>query len=212
VGGTKNVNLAKLAALKPSHVLLNRDENTLATLAAVQAFGPAPTILANHPITPLDNLVVFRELGNAFNAQAAATALCDQFQAVYDAALAQVWQPKRVLYLIWQNPWMTVASNTYISQTLALFGLHTFPVEAGEMVGASRYPVIADLASCVKTHQIDAVLLSTEPYSFKDSHCAALQTQLGVPVHLINGEYTSWYGSRAIEALPALAVWRKTLG
>jgi ABC-type Fe3+-hydroxamate transport system substrate-binding protein len=211
VGGTKVVNLAKLAALAPTHVLLNRDENTLATLAAVQAFEPAPLILANHPITPLDNLAIFRELGDAFDAQLAATALCQQFQAVYDAALSQPWQPKRVLYLIWQDPWMSVASNTYISQTLALFGLHTFPAEAGEIVGASRYPVIADLATCVKTHQIDAVLLSTEPYSFKDSHCAALQTQLGVPVHLINGEHTSWYGSRAIEALPALAAWRNQL-
>ncbi len=211
VGGTKDVNLGKLAALKPSHVLLNRDENTLATLAAVQAFAPAPSILANHPLAPLDNLDVFRDLGETFNAKPAAGQLCQQFQAAYDAVTAQTWQPKRVLYLIWQDPWMSVASNTYISQTLALYGLHTFPAVQAQTVGATRYPVIADLNACVKTHGIDAVLLSTEPYSFNESHCAALQAQLGVPVHLVNGEYTSWYGSRAIEALPALAAWRITL-
>jgi ABC-type Fe3+-hydroxamate transport system substrate-binding protein len=212
VGGTKDVNLKKLAALKPSHVLLNRDENTLATLAGVQAFQPAPQILANHPLAPRDNLAVFCELGEAFNVQAAAEQLCQQFQAVYDAALAQQWAPKRVLYLIWQHPWMSVASNTYISQTLALFGLHTYPSVVGETVGATRYPVIADLAACIKAQGIDAVLLSTEPYSFNDSHCAALRVQLGVPVHLVNGEHTSWFGSRAIEALPALAAWRIGLG
>ncbi len=211
VGGTKNVNLAKLSALKPTHVLLNRDENTLATLAAVQSFSPAPLIIANHPIAPLDNLNVFCELGEAFNCQAAAARLCEQFQTAYDAALAAAWPSKRVLYLIWQDPWMTVANNTYISQTLALFGLHTYPSVQGDHVGATRYPVIADLVACIKTHAIEAVLLSTEPFSFNQTHCDALQAQLNTPVSLINGEFTSWYGSRAIEALPELAAWRNRL-
>jgi ABC-type Fe3+-hydroxamate transport system substrate-binding protein len=211
VGGTKDVNLPKLAALRPSHVLLNRDENTLATLAAVQAFQPAPQVLANHPIAPIDNLAIFRELGEAFHVQAAAKLLCQHFQTVYDAALAQRWAPKRVLYLIWQDPWMSVASNTYISQTLALLGLHTCPALQAKDVGATRYPVVADLKACIQAHSIDAVLLSTEPYRFTQSHCASLHAQLGVPVHLINGEHTSWYGSRAIEALPALAAWRQTI-
>jgi hypothetical protein len=212
VGGTKDVNLAKLAALKPTHVLLNRDENTLATLAAVQAFVSAPQVMANHPLTPLDNLAIFNELGAVFNCQPAADRLCEQFQTAYDAVLTQslqaTWQPKRVLYLIWQDPWMTVASNTYISQTLALFGLHTCPSVQGEVVGATRYPMIADLAACVKTHHIDAVLLSTEPFSFNQAHCNTLRAELNIPVHLINGEHTSWYGSRAIQAMSALAAWR----
>jgi ABC-type Fe3+-hydroxamate transport system substrate-binding protein len=215
VGGTKDVNLSKLAALKPTHVLLNRDENTLSTLAAVQALVPAPQVMANHPQTPVDNLDIFRELGTAFDCRPAAARLCEQFETAYDAVLTQslqaTWQPKRVLYLIWQDPWMTVASNTYISQTLALFGLHTCPSVQGEVVGATRYPVIADLATCVKTHAIDAVLLSTEPFSFNQSHCDTLQAELDVPVHLINGEYTSWYGSRAIQAMPALAAWRSSV-
>jgi hypothetical protein len=195
-------------------VLLNRDENTLATLAAVQAFVPAPQVMANHPQTPLDNMDIFHELGAAFYCQAAAARLCEQFQTAYDAVLTQslqaTWQPKRVLYLIWQDPWMTVAGNTYISQTLALFGLHTCPNVLGEVVGATRYPVIADLAACVKTHHIDAVLLSTEPFSFNQAHCNTLRAELNIPVHLINGEYTSWYGSRAIQAMPALAAWRSS--
>lgn len=205
VGGTKTVNVRKLAALKPSHVLLNRDENTLATLAAVQAFEPAPRVLANHPMSPLDNLAVLRELGEVFNAQAAAQLWCQQFQAVFDTVSRAQWQPKRVLYHIWQDPWMSVARNTYISQTLALFGLHTYPNVQGDTVGATRYPVIADLQRCIVQHHIEAVLLSTEPYRFTAAHCAALSAQLAVPVHLINGEHTSWYGSRAIAALPALA-------
>jgi ABC-type Fe3+-hydroxamate transport system substrate-binding protein len=211
VGGTKDVNLAKLAALKPSHVLLNRDENTLATLAAVQALTPSPIVIANHPLCPLDNLSVFRQLGDAFDAAVAGETLCHQFQTVYDAALARSWRPKRVLYLIWQDPWMSVARNTYISQTLALFGLHTVPALMGEIVGASRYPVIADLKQCVQAQAIDAVILSTEPFNFTQAHCALLNEQLCVPVYLVNGEYTSWYGSRAIEALPALATWRASL-
>ena len=32
---------------------------------------------------------------------------------------------RRVLYLIWRAPWMTVSADTYVSRTLALAGLDT---------------------------------------------------------------------------------------
>lgn len=212
VGGTKQVNLKKLARLAPTHVLLNRDENTLDTLAAVQAFESAPRILANHPLSPQDNYSIFQELGKVFGAQVAADALAKRFERELLAVQAHSWPQRRVLYLIWQDPWMTVARNTYISQTLALFGLHTFPSVTGKLVGASRYPAIPDLAACVHAQGIDAVLLSSEPYAFTPKDCDALQAQLGVPVHLVDGEMTSWYGSRAIAALPYLAQFVGALG
>ena len=49
------------------------------------------------------------------------------------------------------------------------------------------------------------MLLSSEPYHFKDRHvprCRALVP--GARVSLIDGEMTSWYGSRAIQGLSYL--------
>ena len=214
VGGTKTVNFAKLERLNPSHVLLNYDENTLATLHAVQAFRTVPQVVNTHPQAPLDNLPLYRQLGKMFDVTPAADALCERFQGAYDSISTTKFKPLKVLYLIWAEPYMTVASNTYVSQTLALFGLQTMPTAQGEVLGASRYPSVgsaAELAACVANNKVDCVLLSTEPYAFNAAHSQQLALQLGVPVHLIDGELTSWYGSRAIAALPALAAWRSLL-
>src|SRR6478735_1578312 len=47
VGGTKDVNLAKLRRLRPSHVLVNVDENRLETVQALREF--VPHIVVTHP-------------------------------------------------------------------------------------------------------------------------------------------------------------------
>jgi hypothetical protein len=46
--------------------------------------------------------------------------------------------------------------------------------------------------------ELDAVLLSTEPYRFTEDHADALERQIGKPVLLVDGEMLSWYGSRAV--------------
>ena len=141
--------------------------------------------------------------------------LCQQFELALAEVKTQQFSPLRVLYLIWAQPYMSVARNTYIANTLQLLNLNTVPDVLGTPVGASRYPVVAenagDLAGFVSKNRLDAVLLSTEPYAFSAAHVAEMQAQLGLPVHLIDGELTSWYGSRAIQALPRLTQWRKAL-
>jgi hypothetical protein len=79
---------------------------------------------------------------------------------------------------------------------LALFGLHTVPQEAQK-----RYPELATL----EAPGAELVLLSSEPYRFREKHRAELASALQKPVHLIDGEMTSWYGSRAIQGMRYLA-------
>ena len=107
-----------------------------------------------------------------------------------------------MLYLIWREPWMTVSRDTYISRTLALVGWETFPASADE-----RYPEIdpAELAGSV-----ERVLLSSEPYRFREKHLAEVEALVpGARVSLIDGEMTSWYGSRAIEGLRYLGAYAR---
>ncbi|HMU16063.1 MAG TPA: helical backbone metal receptor, partial [Thauera aminoaromatica] len=70
VGGTKDVNLARIRELAPTHVLVNMDENRRETVDALAAF--VPHIVVTHPNTPQDNLVLFALLGGVFGAEGAA--------------------------------------------------------------------------------------------------------------------------------------------
>jgi ABC-type Fe3+-hydroxamate transport system substrate-binding protein len=190
VGGTKTVNLAKIRSLEPTHVVLNMDENRKEDAEALEKF--VPNLVVTHPLAPLDNLALYRRFGNVFAREREAEALCMRFQTAYDAAKAARYRERRVLYLIWRDPWMTVSRDTYISRTLALFGLRTLP-EAS----AGRYPKLEDL----RTIDAELVLLSSEPYRFRDQHRREVEALTGKPALLIDGEMTSWYGPRAIAGL-----------
>ena len=48
-----------------------------------------------------------------------------------------------MLYLIWHDPWMTVARDTYLSRMLARVGWLTLPAVDGGDAGAARYPALA---------------------------------------------------------------------
>ncbi len=204
VGGTKDIDLGRLRALAPTHVILNIDENRKEHARVLAEFVPA--LVVTHPLSPLDNLALYRLIGGIFGREREAEALCERFQARYAAlgAAAGELAPERVLYLIWRNPWMTVSRDTYVSRMLALVKWETIPEITGD-----RYPKISLDDDAVDAARV--VLLSTEPYPFRDAHLAEVRASLprARKVELIDGEMTSWYGSRAIEALGYLLQFRK---
>ena len=200
VGGTKDVNLVKVRALAPTHVLLNIDENEKATAAALAQF--VPHLVVTHPLGPLDNPPLYRLIGGIFGREQAAEALCAQFRQAHDALAlaARAWPRQRVLYLIWKDPWMTVSHDTYIARTLALAGWDTVPGSA-----TARYPQVELDQTLLQDAEV--VLLSSEPYRFRARHVAelrALPLMRGKTLALIDGEMTSWYGSRAIAGMDYL--------
>lgn len=190
VGGTKTVNLEKIRALAPTHVILNKDENLRETAEALAAF--VPNLIVTHPLAPEDNLALFRQFGTAFGRQREAETLCARFETALQAATQRSYPERKVLYLIWKDPWMSVSRDTYISRTLRLFGLHTLPATTAE-----RYPTLPALDG----QGVDLVLLSSEPYRFAERHLAEVASLAGRPALLVDGEMTSWYGPRAIAGL-----------
>lgn len=204
VGGTKDVKLDRVRALAPTHAIVNVDENELPAVEALREF--VPHIVVTHPQAPDDNLALYRLLSGVFGRAHAAERLCADLQRELDACRAIDWPRERVLYLIWKDPWMTVASDTYIARTLACVGWEVPHGPGGER-GAARYPALADLDAAAA--QADRVLLSTEPFMFRARHVDALRARLaGTPVELIDGEMTSWYGSRACRGLAYLRARR----
>lgn len=196
VGGTKDVNIEKIRALAPTHVVVNMDENTRPTVDALADF--VPHIVVTHPLAPRDNLALARLLGSIFCVTGAAERWCATFEAAYaQLQAAPKGPPQRVLYCIWQDPWMAVSADTYIARMLAEIGWQVAP-----LADPARYPRFAWSAALVAG--IDRVLLSSEPYRFTQEHVDALERQIGVPVQLVDGEMLSWYGSRSVAGLDYL--------
>jgi len=209
VGGTKDVNLAKLRRLAPTHVIVNVDENRAETAQALQTF--VPQVLVTHPRGPEDVETLIAQLATTFQreptvAERAAELRLDLRRAL-DAATADA--ESSVLYLIWREPWMTVARDTYISRLLARVGWHTWPELEGGEHGAARYPVVrGDEPGLARVRE---VLLSSEPYAFEAVHMDAARALCpGARVRLVDGELLSWYGPRTVSGLRYLQELRRT--
>ena len=209
VGGTKDVNLERIRALAPTHLLVNIDENRLETVEALASL--VPSIIVTHPCSPRDNLELFRLLGGIFGAEAAAGRLAAELEAALGEAaeLRAAMPAETVLYLIWREPWMTVARDTYIAATLAEVGWSTLPAVEGGETGAARYPAFDWNAPWLAG--VERVLLSTEPYRFRAAHLAEVARLAARPALLVDGEMVSWYGSRAARGLRWLMALRRGL-
>lgn len=203
VGGTKKINMTRVQALAPTHAILNVDENPKSMAEELRDIGIE--IITTHPMCPTDNLVLYKLIGGVFNRTDQAKDLANEFTAALrsitstaDGAL------KRVLYLIWQDPWMAVSADTYIANTLSLVNwqIATPGVIDGQSGDAARYPKIN--ISNRDLEDIDLILFSSEPYSFTKNDIDEFEFSYPDHAHkghIIDGEMTSWYGSRAIKGL-----------
>jgi len=223
VGGTKDVDVERVRRLAPTHVVVNVDENRRETVDRLAEF--APNVIVTHPLTVEDNLALFErfgaEFGEATGVREAAAALSRRMREAIDAARARRFDPLPVLYLIWKDPWMSVGCDTFIASMLAEAGMRS-------VIGAGvpRYPSLTPAQ--IAGSGARAVLLSSEPYRFGETHCAGLRAALAtfagdggtapattprVPLcTTIDGEMASWYGSRAIAGLRYLIDYRERLG
>lgn len=204
VGGTKDVNLLRLRELAPTHVIVNIDENRRDCVEEIMGF--VPHVIVTHPCTPKDNLAVYRLFGGIFGRRAEAAALESALLAALDEArqTGASLPREKALYLIWREPWMTVARSTYISATLATVGWDSWPP-----LDEPRYPAFEWDAPWLA--EVDRVLLSSEPYRFRERHVDEVRAASGRPAGLVDGEMASWYGSRAATGLRYLAALRRRL-
>jgi ABC-type Fe3+-hydroxamate transport system substrate-binding protein len=207
VGGTKKVNLAKLKALAPTHAILNVEENTREMEAAIREF--VPHVIVTYPKRPEDNPRLYRLLGGIFGKHAEAEALAARFENALARLLAL--QPRlpsrRVLYFIWKKPWMGISRGTYIANALALVNWQTL----GHRDGVD-YPELTLTPELLA--EADLLLFSSEPYPFTEADLDEFAREFDCPrakLRLIDGEYASWYGPRAIAGLDYLGEYSKAI-
>lgn len=112
--------------------------------------------------------------------------------------------PGKVAYFIWREPWMVAGGDTFINSLLKLNGWENV-FENNE----SRYPEIKPEE--LKNLKPDLILLSSEPYPFKENHIEEMRQICNVRIELVDGEYFSWYGSRLIPAFDYFKKLQKLL-
>ncbi len=200
VGGTKDVNLAKLRRLAPTHAIVNVDENRVETAEALRGF--VKQVIVTHPCGPQDVDGLIAQIADAFSALPGVADRADALRAELRDELAATTARAQVpvLYLIWREPWMTVARDTYISRLLGRVGWQTLPAQEGGEHGEARYPTLQGDEPWLAG--VREVLLSSEPYAFTAEHVA--QAQALCPqarVRLVDGELLSWYGPRTAAGL-----------
>ena len=98
-----------------------------------------------------------------------------------------------VAYLIWKDPLIAVGGDTFIDDMLSRCG---FKNVFGDR---NRYPEIQD--ADLKSAAPDAILLSSEPFPFREKHVDAFRSiNPGSLVLPVDGELFSWYGSRLLKS------------
>jgi ABC-type Fe3+-hydroxamate transport system substrate-binding protein len=200
VGGTKDPDVARIAALAPDVVLMNDEENRVEDADALRAAGLA--LHTSMPRTPGETAAMVRSIAAALGREAEGERLARDIEArsarVRAAAAGGArGGAVRFAYLIWRKPYMAVNADTFAHALLAQAGGVNVFADAPE-----RYPTIApaELAAAAP----DVVLLCTEPFPFEPKHADELAGATGLPrerFRIADGEYLSWHGSRTPDGI-----------
>ncbi len=200
IGGTKQVNWEKVEAAAPTHALVNIDETPKELAEALSGKGIIPIV--THPIAPQDNLELFRFFGRLFDREDQAEKLCQSFDSAWEElkTIQADLPDRKVLYLIWKDPFMTVSQDTYISQMLNLINWHSLGHDENR-----RYPEVPSTSDSIE--KADLILFATEPFPFKDENLKEFSQEhpeIKAELKIVDGEVFSWYGSRSIQSLRLL--------
>ncbi|WP_299254670.1 ABC transporter substrate-binding protein [uncultured Lacinutrix sp.] len=204
VGGTKQINLEKIKTLKPDIILCNKEENTKEIVEACESIC---TTHVSDIFTIEDSLELITQYGKIFNKEVSATKISNQINANLTNFKAFVKDKPilKVAYFIWRKPWMVAGNNTFINHLLEL---NKFENVYNNL---ERYPEI-ELENLSSNGDPEIVLLSSEPYPFKNEH--TIEINHAAPhtkTVLVDGEMFSWYGSRLIKAFNYFKTLRQNL-
>ena len=188
IGGTKKFDFEKIAQLKPDLIIGNKEENYLEGIDQLKQDYP---VWMSDIVTLDDSLEMIEQIGVMVGFENIAIKMAENIKrSTNDLVHNQNTRlNKTVAYFIWQKPYMVAGSDTFIDEMLKLCGLNNI------FADQDRYPetTLEDL----QKQKPEVVMLSTEPYPFKETHVKELQAQLpDSKVIIVDAMYFSWYGSR----------------
>ena len=184
IGGTKTPDVAKIKSLAPDLIIGNKEENRVEDIERLREIAPVWMSDVNSIEDMYAMLRSIAELVEKVNE-------CEFWIEKWEHYFSKnhnKGQGKRALYFIWKDPEMVTGKETYIDAYMEAVGYHN-------CVHESRYPMLDALENC----HPEVVLLSTEPYPFKEADFAYFQRIFPeAEIALVSGEEFSWYGVRNI--------------
>lgn len=237
IGGTKNPDLAQIISLKPDLVFANQEENRKEDVEALEAAGIPVWVTFPKNVQDVFNLLwnimyLFDESSMVPRVRLIEYTY-DWLSGISrerEDHLTKVFAP------IWLDPLMTFNADTYAHDLLRICGginifaererqyplaadlgqAEPYAADDGRVIGRDkRYPRIT--LDEVVAAQPEVILLPSEPFNFDESHLpifAALDVPAARPdaagntrIHLIDGSFLTWHGTRiayAFDALPSL--------
>lgn len=209
VGGTRQVEWAKVAELEPDLLILDQEENP----RSMAEQSPVPWY-ATHVTSVWDMERELRGLHGRL-ARQELLASADRWRQVckrlasgpgspdwleLPGVMEWVRQPSRevnrFLYVIWKNPWKAVGPGTFIGSMFELLGY------------GSRMAPLNDKYPSIRLEDYDStrtlLLFSSEPYPFHEQRNVV--EELPFPSAIVDGERFSWFGVRTLRFLEGCAL------
>jgi len=199
VGGTKKIDIEKVKNLQPDLIIANKEENVKEQVESLAACFPVWVTDVNNL---QDALQMISDVGILTQREQVAKNLIYQIKNGFTMMSHYRLQSSAPVassalltacYLIWKDPYMTIGSDTFINDMMLQAGFKNV------FADKKRYPEVN--ISDIRNTNCELLLLSSEPYPFKQKHLHELQKLLpDVKIVLADGEMFSWYGSRLLKA------------
>lgn len=200
IGGTKTLNLQKIRELKPDLIIGNKEENEQSQIEELMKEFP----VWMSDIHALDDAIeMINLIGRLTAKEKKAQLLASEIKTGFESIKSADRKRLRAAYFIWKDPYMIAGRNTFIDDILKRAGFDN-------VSNLTRYPEIT--TEQVGEAQPDVILLSSEPYPFKDVHVKEMQSVCPhAKVMIVDGELFSWYGSRLLRTPSYLTSLREEL-
>jgi ABC-type Fe3+-hydroxamate transport system substrate-binding protein len=188
VGGTKNLDIDKIRELQPDLVIANKEENVKEQIEEIEKFCPV-WISDVHDLQSAVHMIC--SVAEITGKEVGGNELINNIRSEFEKNKPETLIP--ACYLIWKDPMMTVGADTFISEMMKLAGFRNIYEDH------LRYPEIT--AEHLKNSEASVIMLSTEPYPFKEADVLSFQNIFpDKKIILVDGEMFSWYGSRMLKA------------
>ena len=194
VGGTKKYDLEKIKQLEPDLIIGNKEENEK---EQIEQLMKDHTVWMSDIYTLKDALNMIVQVGNLVSKPQEAVNLKLQIESQFQnfSNLKSQISNLNVAYFIWQKPFMVAGNNTFINDMLTKCGFNNVFASSSSM----RYPEVNEQQIAEANPEV--ILLSSEPYPFKEKHIQEFQSICPkAKIIIVDGELFSWYGSRLLHA------------
>ncbi len=184
IGGTKKFDIDRIKAIKPDLAIGNKEENYPEGIEAIRAICP---VWMSDVVTLADAYGMIEGVSTVTGATEEGQRIVKEIREAFSQF--GTLSARRVLYLMWYDPWMAAASGTFIHSIIERAGW------TNVAAAHTRYPTLS--GEDIRKLNPEVILLSSEPFPFGPKHEAEIRQLIpGPEVRFVDGEFFSWYGSR----------------